>query len=355
MKIDYSKGDKIQFLFWRENLKQICDGHRPIPSTLFKFVFCLQQFTLAITFPFLFQVDPPTAPPASIVLVVGGSGVYSSEIIAENDSDKMTLPNLPQGVLTLQPTLFNYNNTILFCNDYSCLQLKLGSSTDTIWAHHSSLNQFRDESSGVSTNSAIFLFGGWHNDEDYEYLEFGTNVWKNGQTLIPTYYDNGCGVAASNEQILLIGGHALSSYLDQWIYSFNTLTNSFTKLSIELKTGRRNHACIKIPNTEKILVTGGRTDGYGAVQNSAEIIDMATQSVTYTGSMNSVRFGHGMGIMTIGNEDKIISFGGHNGDESLDTIEVYHHNTQSWELLENKLSQPKYMFGYLSIKNTGNI
>ena len=80
---------------------------------------------------------------------------------------------------------------------------------------------------------------------------------------------------------------------------------------------------------------------------------MATQSVTFTGSMNSARQNHGMGIMTIGNEDKIITFGGNNGT-NLDTIEVYKEDTQSWELLATKLSQPKHQFGYLSIKNTGN-
>ena len=314
----------------------------------------------AITFPFLFQLTteaPP--PPASIVLVAGGNNGDSSEIIAENDYDQMALPYLPQNTNTQGASILNHNNTILYCVHKSCLQLKLGSLT-SIWAHHSNLNNIRRYSSGVSTNSASFLFGGddYDSRNTYEYMEFGTNVWKNGQTSLPmSRFTNGCGVALSNQQILLIGGSTSQSYYgDNRIFSFDTLTHTFTQLSIYLKRGRKNHACSRILNTEKVLVTGGyfRDSSHSqGTLNSAEIIDMATQSVTFTGSMNSARQNHGMGIMTIGNEDKIITFGGNNGT-NLDTIEVYKEDTQSWELLGNKLSKPRCRFGYLSIKNTGN-
>ena len=310
----------------------------------------------AITFPFLFQVTttaPP--PPASIVLVAGGyvngygDSRYFSEIIAENVSDQRALPYLPEGTDYSGASLLNHNNTILYCVQKYCLQLKLGSLT-SIWAHHSNLNNDRRYSSGVSTNSASFLFG---SDSSYEYMEFGTNVWKNGQTSLPTSFQYGCGVALSNRQILLIGGSTSQSGYDNRIWSFDTLTHTFTQLFFQVKTGRRYHACSRIPNTEKILVSGGQRSR--AYENSTEIIDMATQGVTYTGSMNFVRYHHGMGIMTIGNEDKVITFGGRNNSEYLDTIEFYNEDTHSWELLGNKLSQPKYEFGYLSIKNTGNI
>ena len=304
----------------------------------------------------LTTIAPP--PPASIVLVAGGyvngnnEDRYFSEIIAENDYDQRALPYLPQGTEYSGASLLNHNKTMLYCEDKYCLQLKLGSLT-SIWAHHSNLNKYRTYSSGVSTNSASFLFGGYYSGNSYEYMEFGSDVWKNGHTSLPTSFQYGCGVALSNQQILIIGGSTSQSSYDSLILSFDTLKHTFTQLFIQLETGRKYHACSRIPNTEKILVSGGQRSG--AYENSTEIIDMATQGVTYTGSMNSVRYYHGMGIMTIGNEDKVITFGGRNNSEYLDNIEVYHEDTQSWELLGNKLSQPKYEFGYLSIKNTGNI
>ena len=317
----------------------------------------------AITFPFLFQVTttaPP--PPASIVLVAGGNGNgygdsrYFSEIIAENVSDQRALPYLPEGTDYSGASLLNHNNTILYCVRKYCLQLKLGSLT-SIWAHHSNLNKHRTYSSGVSTNSASFLFGGYtsSSEDTYEYMEFGSNVWKNGQTSLPMTYEGGCGVAVSNEKILLIGGDTGNSYKsDTRIWSFDTLTHTITQLPIYLKQRRRDHACIRIPNTEKVLVTGGMSYNSGWHRiNSAEIIDISTQSVTYTGSMNSARNAHGMGIMTIGNVDKIITFGGYY-KKSLDTIEVFHEDTQSWEMLSTRLSKPKSHFGYLSIMNTGD-
>ena len=292
---------------------------------------------------------PP--PPASIVLVAGGSSI---EIIAENDSDNMTLPNPHSGV----SSMFKHNKTVLYCASYSCFELKFGSLTSSsIWAHHSSLNNYRGYSSGVSTNSASFLFGGYtsSSEDTYEYMEFGSNVWKNGQTSLPMTYEGGCGVAVSNEKILLIGGDTGNSYKsDTRIWSFDTLTHTITQLPIYLKQRRRDHACIRIPNTEKVLVTGGMSYNSGWHRiNSAEIIDISTQSVTYTGSMNSARNAHGMGIMTIGNVDKIITFGGYY-KKSLDTIEVFHEDTQSWEMLSTRLSKPKSHFGYLSIMNTGD-
>ena len=56
--------------------------------------------------------------------------------------------------------------------------------------------------------------------------------------------------------------------------------------------------------------------------------------------------------MTIGGEEKVVAFGGEFGNGvSVDTFEVYHANTNSWELLNiNLLSKGKNHFGYVTIK-----
>ena len=120
-------------------------------------------------------------------------------------------------------------------------------------------------------------------------------------------------------------------------------------MSTTLNQGRRGHVCIKIPGLEKVLVAGGDV-GDNLALNSAEIIDIATGSVTNT-QMNSKRTRHGIGIMTIEGEEKVTVFGGHGIYEKLDSMEVYHHDTQSWEMLDSKLSKPKSSFGYLIIQN----
>ena len=66
--------------------------------------------------------------------------------------------------------------------------------------------------------------------------------------------------------------------------------------------------------------------------------------------MKMKRYEHGIGIMTIDNEEKVVTFGGEYGNgQFLDSIEVYHTNTGSWELLNKTLTEPKNHFGYLTI------
>ena len=66
--------------------------------------------------------------------------------------------------------------------------------------------------------------------------------------------------------------------------------------------------------------------------------------------MNSKRASHGIGVVTINGEDRVVVFGGHDGRKELDSIEFYNSQAEKWEMTEFKLKEPKLGFGFLTIK-----
>ena len=57
-----------------------------------------------------------------------------------------------------------------------------------------------------------------------------------------------------------------------------------------------------------------------------------------------------MGVVTINGENKLAVFGGNDGGNYLDSVELYNTQTQKWEMADLKLSKPKFGFGVLPIK-----
>ena len=300
----------------------------------------------------------PSPTPSSIILLAGGwsdRDISTVEIISDEKSNNKTqLPNLPTFVPG--PCMLKHNNVILICGLKSCQQMNVSSGS---WTHHSSLTSKRDQASGVSTDKASYIFGDMSSTKGkktYEILPKGSLQWQAGLTKIPNGYVRGCAVAISNDEIWLIGGTDTRGRIRSRILSFNTSSQSFSELGTTLHQNRYGHACVIIPGTHQILVTGGYTkfrNGYSykkGILNSTEIIDIATGNVTYATPMNMKRYEHGIGIMTIDNEEKVVTFGGEYGNgQFLDSIEVYHTNTGSWGLLNKTLTEPKNHFGYPTI------
>ena len=86
------------------------------------------------------------------------------------------------------------------------------------------------------------------------------------------------------------------------------------------------------------------------VLDSTEILDTEDGSVTMASPMNSKRRNHGMGVITIDNEDRLAVFGGHDGENMLDSVELYNTQTEKWETSDIKLKEPKIACGNLTIK-----
>ena len=95
------------------------------------------------------------------------------------------------------------------------------------------------------------------------------------------------------------------------------------------------------------MITGGYSDDY---LDSTEILDTEGGSVTMASPMNSKRYGHGMGVITINGNDRLAVFGGFDGRNSLDSVELYNTETEKWEISDLKLSEARSGFSCLTVK-----
>ena len=105
-------------------------------------------------------------------------------------------------------------------------------------------------------------------------------------------FRNGCAIAVKSEQeIWLIGGYGT----EKRILSLNVNDHTFQVLPFQLNVGRWIHRCAFIPNTSKVMVTGGYFDGS---LDSTEVLDIQDGSVTMASPMNCKRARHGIGVVT---------------------------------------------------------
>ena len=241
-----------------------------------------------------------------------------------------------------------HDGTILLCggrvNEKKCLQMDHGT-----WKEHSTLNAKRAWHSAVTTQTATFIFGGWDSRTTYEYLPKGSTKWIMGKTEIPGGFEDGSAIAVySEQQIWLIGG----VHNSKRILTFNVKNHTFHELPTQLNLGRIRHRCAFIPNTNKILITGGCDEKYSP-ENSSEIIDTEDGliSMSLECQMKLKRYGHGIGVLTICGEDRLAVFGGkHDWDNWLSCVELYNANTEKWEIAPIHLNAQKEVFGFLTVK-----
>ena len=242
--------------------------------------------------------------------------------------------------------MFLHNETIMLCggknNQQTCLKLE-----EDTWTDYNSFKEERFYASVVSTTTATFIFGGLGSEHNYEYLEKNASEWKLGQTKIPGngFYD-GCSIAIFQDEIWLIGG---GRFTKQRILSFSVNNQNFTVLPTKLKKGRYRHQCAFIPGTRHLMITGGYTNEYS---DSTEIIDVENRNVTEGPPMNSKRGEHGIGVLNIDGQERVVVFGGYNSEDVyLKSVEVYNAQTQRWERTNIELSEAKAEFGFMTIKS----
>ena len=97
------------------------------------------------------------------------------------------------------------------------------------------------------------------------------------------------------------------------------------------------------------MITGGHCSA--TILKSTEIIDPDNGSVIMASKMKYKRIGHGMGIVTINEEDRIAVFGGYHGETlPRDSVELYNHHSDKWETTSIKMKEARSGFGFLSLK-----
>ena len=294
---------------------------------------------------------PTTPAPVASLILIAGSGLVSNRATVEllTGSNQKQLANLPTG--SYGPSLINHYGDILICGGYasapqqSCFQLSNGPS----WLSHSSLNTARYHSGAATTNSGSFIFGGGSSSRGtFEYMTKGDTNWQTGNQYIPNGFESGCVIKISDEILYLIGGISSASFYERRILAFNTTNQVFTTLSTKLITGRSEHSCEFIPNTNKVMISGGYNTG--VYLTVTEVLDVTTGSISNGPAMNIKRSHHGSGIITVSGQDRLIVLGGWDGSSFWDSIELFNPQTNSWELMNESLTTPRFLFGYLTIK-----
>ena len=213
--------------------------------------------------------------------------------------------------------------------------------------YHSVLTSLRMEPSVVTTETATFVFGSnsyGAGRTTYEYLEKGSTTWQEGKIPIPGGFALG-GAIAINQEILLIGGLGTGKR----ILSFDVNNHSFKELSTKLNERRFGNNCAINPGTKKVMITGT-----GGTRGSTEIFDAENESITMGSPLNSIKSDHGLGVITINNEDRLVVFGGFGsfGSEFYYHVEVYNDSTKEWETKSMNLNflKPYNKATYLSVR-----
>ena len=292
----------------------------------------------------------------SSILIAGGVVVKEANLV-RGSGKNIQCPTLPSKIRGASMVL--HNGAILLCGgmvkthspefEQKCWQLDHGS-----WLEHSTLNQGRLFASAVTTSKATFIFGGIYNPT-YEYLLKGSDTWQLGSTKIPEKFEIGCAVEVkADQEIWLIGGRNT----DRRILSFNVNEHTFRELSLKLMVERWGHQCAFIPGTNKLMISGG-WDEYEDMRNrdpmrsSTEIITFEDGGFFHTVSnpMNIGRYLHGIGVITIDDEDKLAVFGGELDNwKAINNLEIFNTQTQKWEITDRMNHKVNY-FGFLTVKN----
>ena len=276
------------------------------------------------------------------IIVAGGVYRDSVEVLVKGVKNNQ-LPNLPGNFECTMMT--KHNGAILAVGEKSdigiCLQLVHGS-----WKKHSTLNKDRYLGHAVSTDKATFIFGGRY-ERSYEFLQKGSSKWQLGQNEMPSgsCFIESCVSINSRQEIWLIGGHYKNV-----IIRFDIKSHTFSTLPSRLLENRKKHKGAIIPGTNKIIITGGI--GFGdRVLDSTEIIDIDTGAIEFASPLNAPRSDHGIGIISINDENRVTVFGGKNPSGCIkQSVETYNPCTQKWEKSEMELTECRRDFGYLTVQ-----
>ena len=278
----------------------------------------------------------------STILIAGGSE-YNPRKFLDVINDFPRNIQIPfSGLAASGPSLVKHDNSIIM----ECFKLENGSLK-----HHSTLNFGGRRGTSIATNSVTFTFGGDYTDSSYEYLPKNSTTWILGTNIIPGGINEACGIAINSDQEILLIGNRYAD-LNRKILKFNVKDHTFEELPTKLIHGRAGARCAYLPGNKKIIITGGlnltmRSKG----MSSAEIFDIEDNSITMApNSMNVGRSYHGIGVLTVDDQDRLAVFGGKNESGDLDSVELLDPKTLQWEISDMKLNGKRADFGFLSVK-----
>ena len=225
-----------------------------------------------------------------------------------------------------------------------CLQLDPNSHS---WRFHSVLNEDEEYTrTAVTTKAGTYLLGF---DYTLEHLPENAKKWRQvdldlveGDAI--EILNHSTAVVDQSDQMIWIFG-------PDNVFLLDLVNSSISKLPSKLNVPRYSPGCAYLPNTKKIIITGGTKwtrgpdgDGdFGETLESTEIFDTEDRTITMASPMNHKRDAHGIGTITVQGEDRVAVFGGtsrNNGSWiSLDNLELYNPQIDVWELSKIKLKE----------------
>ena len=269
------------------------------------------------------------------ILITGGK-LYGAESQVNLRTSELLLsscsaPSLPYASYS-HTSFVTADGIILTCGGLlsSCLQL---SPDLTSWTPHSSLPYLGTEAvHSALLSSGVYVVG----RTEGAFLPTGASQWEHFQ--IPADHDGrqACTVPISSTSFLLIGGFWDNG---DFVDEYEELTGQWTRWKSSLPEKREGAVCGRVGG--QVLVTGGYNRATNDYDGATMILDIASRNWRKGGDMTWAREDHGVAVLQSG---RVLAFGGSYGGD--DTVEEWDGETETWEILEDKMEVERASFGY---------
>ena len=284
-----------------------------------------------------------------VVLLVAGQDLGSVEVFGGSCS----VPDYPDsgkgktGVLTA-------DGIPLVCGGYDTDKCYAFDVAEHGWKEHS--NTFHTElyhAAPVSLTSGVFMLGGSRaGGKIGEFLPTGTSTWQQFDS-VPNYVKEGCSVAISDHQFLVIGGLGAhphphpGAYALSQVVEYNTQTDEWTQWP-KLDNTTKALSCIRLK--DNVIVAGGGDLRLDETYAMTTIINIETKVHRRGGDLIMPRSFFGLGILN----GEVFAFGGlgaknDDDDTPLDTIEVWDETLEQWSLSDKKLNHARSEFAFITV------
>ena len=249
------------------------------------------------------------------------------------------IPPLPKPMIT--PTLLLTSENRLMCiGTKECYVLKNG-----IWSIHSNFQKARIASATVQMPNGIYVLGGIFSDQTSEFLPLNSNQWIEGpkSEIFKKNYEfrpNGNALKLNNEEFVFTS--------ENMIFKYNVRTNSSTYFELQERIFAGKASVLF---HGKLMLTGGKIWKTNKYEYSAEtiLVDLKNGQSKHLGKLNIPRAMHQMNIILMGNQRRIMAFGGHSKEGDLNSIEIFNENNQTWEISNMKLNLARSNFCCIGI------
>ena len=275
------------------------------------------------------------------IIVAGGNRLENKEFEYIGSKTNIFIPPLPRKLI--RPTLLITNENQLMCitesSNKECYVLKNG-----VWTVHSILQEIRLGSTVVQMPNGIYILGGiFLHTQTSAFLPVNSNKWIEGPKAEVVnkncaFEPLGNALKLNNEEFVFSSENIIFKY------NVKTKLSNYYELQDKTYIGRAS-----VLHHGKLMLTGGKTITNSEFSAETLLVDLNNGKSKYLGKLNIPRAMHKMEIILIGNQRKIISFGGENNQGVLNSVEIFNEIDQMWEISDIVLNQKRKNFSCVGI------